>query len=105
MQRVKAREIDVAAIHDVDRARFGEQQIEGVNVVQLAVRDVDEARDIAAQIEQGVHLHRRLGGAKVRPWKQRQAQVDGSGVQSVDRVGQLQTQALVGIKLPRLGNQ
>src|SRR6266403_1249022 len=62
MQDVKTREVDVAAIHNVDGARFGEQQIEGVNVVQLAVRDVNEARDIAAQIEQGVQLHRRLGG-------------------------------------------
>jgi len=71
IQDVKAREIDVAAIHDINGDRFGEQQIEGVNVVQLAVRDVDEARDVAAQIEQGVHLHRRLGSAKVRPRKQR----------------------------------
>lgn len=69
MQDVKAREVDVAAIHDVDGACFGDQQIESVNVVQLAVRDVNEARDVAAQIEQRVHLHRRLGGAKVRPWK------------------------------------
>jgi hypothetical protein len=76
-----------------------------VNVVLLAVRDVDEARDVAAQIEQGVHLHRRLGGAKVRPWKQRQAQVDGGRVQRIDRVGQLQAQAFVGIELPRPGNQ
>src|SRR5664280_155380 len=71
MQYIKAYEVDVAAIHDVDGARFGEQQIEGMNVVQLAVRDVNEARDVAAQIEQRVHLHRCLGGPKVRPWKQR----------------------------------
>ena len=97
MQDVKAREVDVAAIHDVDGACFGDQQIESVNVVQLAVRDVNEARDVAAQIEQRVHLHRRLGGAKVRPWKQRQAQIDGRGIQSIDRVGQFHTQAFVGI--------
>jgi hypothetical protein len=41
-------EIDVAAIHDVDGARFREQQVESVDVVQLAVRKVDEARDVAA---------------------------------------------------------
>ena len=73
--------------------------------MQLAVRDVDEARDVATQIEQGVHLHRRLRGAKVRPWKQRQAQVDGGGFQSVDRVSQLQAQTVTGIELPRLINQ
>jgi len=105
MQYIKAREVDVAAIHDIDGARFGKQQIEGVNVVQLAVRDVDEAWDVAAQIEQSVHLHRRLGGAKVCPWKQRQAKIDGGRVQSIDRVGQLQAQAFVGVELARLGNQ
>src|SRR5215204_1105004 len=104
MQDVKAREVDIAAIHDVDGARFREQQIEDVNVLQLAVRDVDEARDVAAQIEQRVHLYRRLGGAKVRPWKQRQAQVDGGRVQSIDRVAQFQAQAFVGVKLARLGD-
>ena len=86
-------------------ARFRQQQIESMNIVQLAVRDVDEARDVTTQIEQGVHLHSRLRGTKARPWKQRQAQVDGGGVQSVDRVSQLQVQAVTGIKLPRLGNQ
>ena len=89
MQDVKAREIDVAAIHDVDGARFGQQQVESINIVQLAIRDVDEARDVATQIEQGVHLHCRLRGTKARPWKQRQAQIHGGGVQSVDRASQL----------------
>jgi hypothetical protein len=44
-------EIDIAAIHHVDGARFREQQIERVDIVQLAVRDMDEARDVAAQIQ------------------------------------------------------
>ena len=34
---------------------LGQQQIEGVDIMQLAVRDVDEARNIAAQIDQCVH--------------------------------------------------
>ena len=48
MQPMEAGEIDVATIHDVDSARFREQQVESVDVVQLAVRNVDEARDVAA---------------------------------------------------------
>ena len=47
MQDVKAREVDIAAIHDVDGACFGEQQIKSVHVVHLAVRDVNEAWYIA----------------------------------------------------------
>jgi len=73
--------------------------------VQLAVGNGDEAWDIAAQIEQGVHLHRRLRGAEVRPRKDRQAQVDGCGVQSVDAVRQLHADVVVGIEPLRLRDQ
>ena len=48
VQHMESGEIDIAAIHDVYRARLWEQQVERVNVVQLAIRDVDEARDITA---------------------------------------------------------
>ena len=63
MQHMKSCEIDVAPIHNVDRSRLQEQEIERVHVVQLAVGDVDEARNAAAQIEQCVHLHGGLGTA------------------------------------------
>ena len=61
-----------------------------MNVVQLAIRDVDKTRNVAPQVEQRVHLHRRLGGAEVRPRKDRQAQSDGRRVQGVDGIGQVQ---------------
>ena len=57
MQRMQAGKIDISAIHDVDRAGFGEQHIKRMNIVQLAVGDMDEAWNVAAQIEQRVHLH------------------------------------------------
>jgi len=105
MQPMEPDEIDIAAIHHVDGARFREQQIERVDIVQLAVRDMDEARDVAAQIQQGVHLHRRLGRAEVRPGENRQTQIDGRRVERVDGVGQVQTQAFAGVQLPGLGDQ
>ena len=98
MQPVQALEIDVAAIHDVERARFRNQLIQDVHVVQLAVADVDEARDIAAQIEQRVHLHRRLGGSKRRPRKQRERQIDRGRVQRVGRIGQIDAKRLVDVQ-------
>ena len=65
-----------------------------MNVVQLAIRDVDKTRNVAPQVEQRVHLHRRLGGAEVRPRKDRQAQSDGRRVQGVDGIGQVPTPVL-----------
>jgi len=105
MQRMKAGEIDIATVHDIDGTGFGKQQIERMHVGQFAVRHVNEARDVAAQVEQGVHLHRRLGGAEMSPRKDRQAQVDGCRIQGVDRIGQVETKILRGVQLPRLGDQ
>ena len=64
MQHIKAGKVDVATIHDVDGSGFRQEHIEGMNVVQLAIRDVDKTRNVAPQVEQRVHLHRRLGGAE-----------------------------------------
>ena len=69
-----------------------------MNIVQFAVRHVDEARNVAAQIEQRVHLHRRLGRAEMRPRKHRQTQIDGRRIERIDRVGQIQTKILRGVQ-------
>ena len=66
--------------------------------MQLAVADVDEAGDIAAQIEQRVHLYRCLGRTKVRPREHRQAQIDGGRIERVDGIVQVDGKALRGIQ-------
>src|SRR5215471_9070673 len=72
MQHVQSREINVSTIHDVDRAGLWQQHVECVHVMQFAVGNMDETGNAASQVEQGVHLHCGLGGAKVRPGKHRQ---------------------------------
>src|ERR1039458_10602381 len=56
-------EVDVSAIHDIDGTRLGQQLIEDIDVVQLAVADEDEGRDIAPQIQERVQFDRRFGRA------------------------------------------
>lgn len=53
MQDTEPLEIDIAPIHDVDRPHFGNQQVERMHVVQLAVGDVDEARNAASGAKPG----------------------------------------------------
>ena len=99
--QVKARqslEVEKPPVHDVERTRLGQQLVEDVDLVQLAIADVDEARDIAAQIEQRVQLDGRLGGAKWRPRKHRQAQIDGGGIECVNCVVQFDPKGLFGIQ-------
>jgi len=50
-----------------------------------SVRNVDKCGQIAPQIEEGVSLHRRLVLPKVCPGEDRQAQIDGRGVERVER--------------------
>ena len=50
VQHIKAGKVDVATIHDVDGSGFRQEHIEGMNVVQLAIRDVDKTRNVAPQV-------------------------------------------------------
>lgn len=96
---VPALEVDLAAIHDVESTDFGNQLIEDAHVVQLDVADGDKAGDIAAQIEQSVHLHCGFGGAERCPRKQQERQVDRGRAQGVCRVVQVHARGLVDIQL------
>jgi hypothetical protein len=69
VKALQALEVEEAAIHHVERARLGQQLIEDVDLVHLAVADMHESRDVAAQVEQGVQFDRRLGRAKGRQRK------------------------------------
>lgn len=72
--------VQVSPIHDIESPGSWQQPVEDVDLVHLAVVDMDKCRDIAAQIEQRVQLHGRLRRAKWYPWEDRQAKIDGRGV-------------------------
>ena len=105
MEAVETREIEIAAIHQIECARFGQQLIEDVDLVQFAVADVEKRWDITAQIEQGMQFDGGLGRAEWCPRKHRQTQVDGGGIQRVDRTGEIGAEGLVGIKAARRADQ
>ena len=97
----QALEVDVAAIDDIEGASLWNELIEDVDVVKLAVADVQESRDIPAQVAQSMELYRRFGRPKRCPWKQRQAQIDGRRVERVDRIGQFDPERPVRVELAR----
>ena len=99
MQPVEPGEIDIPPIHHIEAARLEDHQVEDIHVVQLAIRDVDERRDVASQVEQGMQLDRRLFLAEARPRKQRLTQIDGSGVESVGGLLQIYPEPVLGIEL------
>src|ERR1035437_3831919 len=79
------REIQIAPIHQIERTGLQHQIVHHIDLVRLAVGDVNEGGNIAAQVQQRVQLDRCLGLAKRRPREHRQTQVDGAGVEGIDR--------------------
>ena len=98
-------EIQIGAIHHIDCRRLRNHQIKPIEVVQFAVGNMYNCRDISPQVQQRVHLGRCLGAPKRRPWKQRQAEVDGGRVQGIYRVRQIQSQVFFGSALSGLPYQ
>jgi len=67
VERIKPGEIQIAAIHDVKRARLGGNKIEDFHIGQFSVGNVDEFGDAAAQIGQRMQLDRAFGFSEFRP--------------------------------------
>ena len=104
-QYMETLEVEIGPVHDMEGPGLREQEVKDVDIVQLAIGDVDKAGDGSAQVEQGMQLDGGLGGAKRCPGKHRQAQVDGRGIKGINGVRQLQAKGLGAIELSRLGNQ
>ena len=101
----QACKVQVAPVHQIERSRFEHQIVHHVDLVRLAVGDVNETWDIASQIQQCVQLDGGLGRSKRSPGKHRQTQVDGAGVEGVDRRVEFQTERLLGVQGSRQANQ
>ena len=105
MQAVQALEIEITPVHHIEGARLGQQFVQDVDVVQFPVGNVDEARDVAAQIDQRVQFARCFGRTKRCPREQRKAQVDRGRIQRVDGLLQIHAEGLVHVKPARDADQ
>ena len=101
MQSEQAAEIQIAPIHDVESPGLDSEHVQHIDFVNLAVRDVYECGNVAAQIQQGMQFHSRPGSAKRSPWKQRQAKTYGGGIQGVNSVVQIDAKTVVAVQLAR----
>jgi hypothetical protein len=61
---------------------------------------MDESRDVAAQIEQRVEFDGGLGALERRPGEQREAEIDGGGVEGIDGLAELGAEAIVDVEAP-----
>ena len=105
MNHKQSLEIQVPAIEQVVRAGLDVQQVQGVDLVCLAVADVNECGDGAAQVQQGVQLDSRFVRSKRRPGINRKAQVYRRSVEDIDCYVQVDRQRVLGIQGPRHAKQ
>ena len=105
MDHKQALEIQVPTIEQVIGARLDVQQVQCVDLVGLAVADVNESGDGAAQVQQGVQFDSCLVRAKRCPRINRQAQVYRRGIEGVNGGIQVDRHGLFGIQRARHGDQ
>ena len=105
VQAVQPLEVQIAAVHDIEGAGLGQQLVEHVDIVQFPVGDVNEARDVAAQIDKRVKLDCRFGRTKWCPRKQHQTQIDRRSIERVDGVLQIHPEGFVHIEAARGSDQ
>ncbi len=105
MHLKQASKVVVASLHHVERTRLQDQDVQHIDLVHLAIADVDKGRNRASEVQQGVQLDGCLGFVKRRPVEQTQAQIYGGGIQCVDRVLEIEPQVLVQIKLASARDQ
>ena len=101
----QALEAQIAPIHSIEGPRLGDQVIQHVDLVEFAVADEDERRNVAAHLQEGVQFDRRVGRAKRRPGKHRQTQVDRGGIEGVDRLLQVEPKGFGGVEPTSRRNQ
>jgi hypothetical protein len=97
--------IEVASIEQVVRAWLDVQVIQGVDLVRLAIGDVNERWDGAPQIQQGVQFDGSLVRSKWSPRIHREAKVDCGGIEGVDRCVQIDSKRFLRIQRTRHRNQ
>jgi len=98
-------EVEIAPVEDVERASFDGKQIQCVHVVDLSRRDVHPAGYVPPQVEQCMRFDRTDVLSEPCPWKERQAEADGSGIEGIDRLCQLHPEAVGTVQIPGLADQ
>ena len=99
-------EVQISSIHDIVGSWLDGNMVQALEVVHLAVRDMDKRRDLTTDIEKGVELYRCLCPPESGPREQIQAKVDSCRVEGVDRLREIHSgDGGVAIHLLRRANQ
>jgi len=91
-------EVQVSAIHDVKRASLPDELVEDVDIVDTARGDNDDGGKVALEGEQGVEFDGGLVAAESSPRKEREAEVNGGGVECIGGGLKFKVKRFIGVK-------
>lgn len=57
MKVMQAREVKVGSIHNIEGSGFWDKLVKDIDIMEFAVGDVNESRDIAAQVKECVEFY------------------------------------------------
>ena len=95
---VEPLEVQIPPVDKVKCTGLQDEVVQGIYIVNRSVCDAYEDGNGASDVEERMHFHCSLGFPETSPRKKIQTKVYGSGVESIDRVVEIQTEVLVRIK-------
>ena len=57
MKIMQALKVKVGAIHNIEGSGFWNKQVKDVDIMKFAIGNVNESRDIATQVKEGVEFY------------------------------------------------
>ena len=83
LQAMESTEVEIGSVHHIERPGFDRQDVEDRDIVSLAVSYPHETRDISTQVDERVKLDGGLVASELSPGEQRQAEIDGRGIERI----------------------
>jgi hypothetical protein len=105
VEPMPACKVQIATIHDVERTRLPDQLVEDVHIVNTARRHNDDAGKVALEHQQRVQFDGSLVPSKCGPRKEREAEVNGGGVQGISGGMEFKAERLIGVERGGLLNE
>ena len=105
MKQIETLEVEIGAVHDIEGAGLRDEIVEGVDVVDFSLGNLDKRRDRAAQIQKRMELDGGFVFSESRPREKRKTQIDRGRVEGVDGLIQIDAERVVCIQMPSRTNQ
>jgi hypothetical protein len=105
MKSIEPGVVQISSVQKVERTRLKWENVEDSNIMRFPFCDMDKCRDGTSQVEECMEFDGPFPFSKKSPRKKRQAQIDRGRIEGVNRVLEIQSDVLVPVEYPSLGDE